>query len=70
MTTCVTAVRSPPGGDQAVENPSQLIAELRGAPRMGLRFARQGVERIAKVVKEYCVEFEQPMALATARIAR
>lgn len=70
MTTCVTAVRSPPGGDQAVENPSQLVAELRDAAQTGLRLALQGAERIAKVVKEYCVEFEQPMALATARIAR
>ena len=70
MTTCVTAVRAPSGGDLAVENPSQLVAELRDAARMGLRFALQGAERIAKVVKEYCVEFEQPMALATARIAR
>ena len=70
MTTCVTAVRPPPGGDQAVENPSQLVAELRDAAQTGLRLALQGAERIAKVVKEYCVEFEQPMALATARIAR
>ncbi|MBA4013387.1 MAG: hypothetical protein C0481_16095 [Phenylobacterium sp.] len=70
MTTCVTAVRSPPGGDLAVENPSQLVAELRDAAQTGLRLALQGAERITKVVKEYCVEFEQPMALATARIAR
>ncbi len=70
MTTRVTAVRSPAGGDLAVENPNQLIAELRDAAQLGLHSARQGAERIAKVVKEYCVEFEQPMALATARIAR
>ena len=70
MTTCVTAVRFPAGGDLAVENPSRLIAELRDAAQSGLRLALQGAERIAKVVKEYCVEFEPPMMLATARIAR
>ena len=37
MTTCVTAVRFPAGGDLAVENPSRLIAELRDAAQSGLR---------------------------------
>ncbi len=70
MTTCDTAARLPPGGILAVENPSRLMAELRDAALRGLRPALQGAERIAKVVKEYVVEFEQPRAMATARIAR
>jgi hypothetical protein len=70
MTTCDTAARPPAGGKLAVENPSRLLADLRDAALMGLHPALQAAERIAKVVKEYCVEFEQPTAMATARIAR
>lgn len=61
MTTCATAVRLPPGGRLAVETTSQLLASLRST-------ARQGAELLEKVVEEYCVEFDQRRAMATARI--
>ena len=61
MTTCVTAVRLPPGGSLAEVKMSKLLAELRS-------FARQGLEMLEKVVEEYCVEFGQRRAMATVRI--
>ena len=69
MTTCDAAVRLPLGG-LAVANLSRLLAKLRAAARLGLRLARQGVERLEKAVEEYCVEFEPRVAMATVRITR
>jgi hypothetical protein len=70
MTTYDPAVRPPPGGKLAVAKLSRLIADLRDAALSGLHSARRGAERLANVVDEYCVEFEQPLAMATVRIAR
>lgn len=61
MTTCATAGRLPPASNLAVETTSRLLAGLRNT-------ARQGAELLEKVVEEYCVEFDQRRALATARI--
>lgn len=67
MTTCVTAIRSPADGNQAVEKSSRLFADLRETFQA---FARQSAERLEKVVEEYCVESEQRASTAMVRIAR
>ena len=67
MTTCVTAVRSPAGGNLAVEKSSRPFADLRETLQA---VARQGVELFEKVVEQYCVESEQRASTAMVRIAR
>ena len=63
MTTCVTAVRLPPGGRQAVETISGLHAGLRSP-------ALQGADLLKKVVEEYCVEFEHRRATTTRLVVQ
>ena len=61
MTTCVTAVRLPPGGRLAVETNSGLPAGLRNP-------ALHDVELLEMVAEEYCVEFEKRRAPTTTRL--
>lgn len=67
MMTFDTAVRLPPGGNQAKVEVRQLIAGLRDASRAGARTVQRSVELFEKVVEEYCVKFEQQTTPALTR---